>query len=867
MKRRTFLQGGCAAAASGVMPLTGFFDLKAFAADSYMNPNRQTVHYLDPATLILSDKKKAAEFLSATTLGPTLTEIEALTGQSALEWIDDQIAANYDGSEMAAWSIDANGHPVAKAGWFTKVNQEMTPPDFPQPFYFDPDQHIGGGTNGPNVGRNQRLGLETSIDRPGVIPPERMVSTALLYNNPVYGGLFDVTDPDAPKAPRLQLLCKCVWMLSKMIPININGGGFAPSGYGPAAYYELLARHAFGSYADLLESITYFEPMAQMLTHYRNSKENPDQNYAREIIQLFTMGLFRLDDGGNVVLDPVGGQPIENYGGADVAEAAKVFTGLNHPFRTDENAYYTEIPVADGPDGSFLPRQQPRQREGRTYNRHFAGVALRYHVQLSTLAPDYVQYGHRKPPSRVKAGKIYRIHQVATSLTQLGAGNNPQVGQIFTATADGSPGMTSGFVEQQYLGMRGTYPRLRHVSEMYEFGAKSAPGIGLDIPAGTDPETNVRMAIEQFIQHPSTAPYVCTRLIRYATTSTPSPTYVERVVNVFRDDGTGHVGNLAAVWKQIFLDPEFLAANRLPNKFGRIRDPFELYGNFIKSLGCTAYQTALGLDQPTLQEFDPVLGMPMFDERGQTPFYRSGVPGGGPGYVGAGANIAPATAPQNKVAGWIDVSHFMPGNGWKPDSIAAGVWPIIGPSIFGYYTPSYTEEPAASQGVLIPEAEVYTPNARADIYRGLETMILGRVHFLVNQVGGSEVTTAPALFRNWNGIRLGFDPDNQIPARAVEMERIGKGGFSPISFDFLGNLETLMATEIVDKLDLLLCAGRTRQSKKLSIAELMETRTPTTLAQREERVALAIQSLINGPDFWVRYQIPDGLFRDRFSSP
>lgn len=846
------------------MPLTGFFDLKAYAADSHLNPQRQTVHFLDPATLILSDKKKVAEFLSATTLGPTLTEIEGLEGQSALDWIDDQIAANYDGSEMAAWSIDANGHPEAKAGWFTKVNQELTPPDFPQPFYFDPDQNIGNGPDAPNLGRNQRLGIETSIDRPGGIPPERMVATALLYNNPVYGGLFDVTDPNASKAPRLQLLCKCVWMLSKLIPININGGGFRGDDYAPAAYYELLARHAFGTYADLLEAITYFEPMAKMLTHYRNSKDNPDQNYAREIMQLFTMGLFRLDDGGNVVRDPIGGQPIENYGSFEVAEVAKVFTGLNHPFRTDEDAYYTEIPEPNGPDGSFLPDLQRRQREERTYSRHFAGVALRYREQLNTLAPDYVQYGHRKPPSRVTAGKTYRIHEVAPSLNQLGAGSNPQVGQVFTATANGSPTMTSGFVEQQYVGMQGTYPRLRHVSAMYEFGAKSAPGIGLDIPAGTDPETNVRMAIEQFINHPSTAPYVCTRLIRYATTSTPSPTYVERVVRVFRDDGTGQVGNLAAVWKQIFLDPEFLAANRLPNKFGRIRDPFELYGNFIKSLGCTAYQTALGLDQPTLQQFDQWPG-DMFDQRGQTPFYRSGVPGGGPAYVGPGARIAPATAPRNKVAGWIDVSHYMPGLGWKPSSIAAGVWPIIGPSIFGYYTPSYTEEPAASQGVLIPEAEVYSPNARADIFRGLETMIRGRQEFLVDRVGGTQSTTAPSVFRNWDGIRVGFDPDNEIPARAIEMERIGKGGFSPISFDFLGDLNTITATDIVDKLDLLLCAGRTLEPKKRAIVELMETRTPTTLEEQEERVALAIQSLINGPDFWVRYQVSDGLFRDRFS--
>ncbi len=101
-----------------------------------------------------------------------------------------------------------------------------------------------------------------------------------------------------------------------------------------ADYYDILLRNAFGNYRTLLEEVTYHPAMGQYLTHLNNPKSDPDnnifpdENYAREIMQLFSIGLFQLNPDGTAVLDN-NGNSIETYTNDDIVELAKVFTGLS----------------------------------------------------------------------------------------------------------------------------------------------------------------------------------------------------------------------------------------------------------------------------------------------------------------------------------------------------------------------------------------------------------------------------------------------------------------------------------------------------------------------------------------------------------
>lgn len=101
---------------------------------------------------------------------------------------------------------------------------------------------------------------------------------------------------------------------------------------GMADYYDLLLKHAFGNYRDLLYDVTLHPTMGLYLTSVNNFRTTPefnrfpDENYAREIMQLFSIGLFELNPDGSQKL--FNGQPIPTYNNAAIIEFAKVFTGL-----------------------------------------------------------------------------------------------------------------------------------------------------------------------------------------------------------------------------------------------------------------------------------------------------------------------------------------------------------------------------------------------------------------------------------------------------------------------------------------------------------------------------------------------------------
>ena len=116
-----------------------------------------------------------------------------------------------------------------------------------------------------------------------------------------------------------------------------------------AYYQDLLIRNAFGNYRELIDEITYSPAMAVWLTYWRNRKGDertgrmPDENYAREILQLFSIGVVELNMDGSPRLDGQG-REIETYNNDDIVGLAKVFTGLTGKgetfWRSDDDADY-----------------------------------------------------------------------------------------------------------------------------------------------------------------------------------------------------------------------------------------------------------------------------------------------------------------------------------------------------------------------------------------------------------------------------------------------------------------------------------------------------------------------------------------------
>ena len=114
-----------------------------------------------------------------------------------------------------------------------------------------------------------------------------------------------------------------------------------------ADYFDMLCHHATGNFRDLLEAMTKHYAMGRWLDMYRNFKPGPgqrvDENYGREIMQLFSIGLVQLNLDGTPVLDG-NGKTIDTYNTADVIGVATALTGYD-----DNRANMTSIP-----DGSSV---------------------------------------------------------------------------------------------------------------------------------------------------------------------------------------------------------------------------------------------------------------------------------------------------------------------------------------------------------------------------------------------------------------------------------------------------------------------------------------------------------------------------------
>ena len=105
--------------------------------------------------------------------------------------------------------------------------------------------------------------------------------------------------------------------------------------YSLTSFYDLLLDNAFGNFRDLLKDVALSPAMGHYLSHANNSKANPrrnrfpDQNFAREVMQLFSIGLYELNTDGTVRLDS-NGELIPTYDNDDIREMAKIFTGLTY---------------------------------------------------------------------------------------------------------------------------------------------------------------------------------------------------------------------------------------------------------------------------------------------------------------------------------------------------------------------------------------------------------------------------------------------------------------------------------------------------------------------------------------------------------
>lgn len=192
------------------------------------------------------------------------------------------------------------------------------------------------GTRLTDIQRLRQIGYEAWLDEQFAAPVSRQVpylDYVVGLGEPLYQNarmeawfLNAITGPD-------QLRQRVAYALSQVLVVSDANGPLEIEPRAVSVYYDLLIEGAFGNYRDLLGHITRSPAMGSYLSMRGNRRPDtvlnirPDENYAREILQLFSIGLVMLNPDGTPVLQ--GGQPVPSYNQFNIKTFAHVFTGWN----------------------------------------------------------------------------------------------------------------------------------------------------------------------------------------------------------------------------------------------------------------------------------------------------------------------------------------------------------------------------------------------------------------------------------------------------------------------------------------------------------------------------------------------------------
>jgi len=163
-----------------------------------------------------------------------------------------------------------------------------------------------------------------------------------------------LSDPD-------QLRQRVAFALSQIMVVS---GVDVYEAYGLADYQNVLLNDALGNYRTLLQDVTLSSAMGRYLDMANNGATNPqngtvpNQNYAREVLQLFSIGLVALNPDGTQQLD-ASGAPIPTFDAATIEGFASVFTGWTYPPLSGVNSQWTNPPNLDGTMVAFAEHHEP----------------------------------------------------------------------------------------------------------------------------------------------------------------------------------------------------------------------------------------------------------------------------------------------------------------------------------------------------------------------------------------------------------------------------------------------------------------------------------------------------------------------------
>ena len=273
----------------------------------------------------LSNQQLVSRFLQQATFGPTRALISGFPGIEAESGFND-----YPYPFFEQWIDQQMALPVTslRAFWRERSNPGYIDNSAKSPF---------------EVAHNPALGTQLPYwtdgqtrfdpDPADAIAAGRSANDVSFNSNETKQIVWYHVALTAPDALRQ----RAAWALSQIFVVGENGSVQLNAAERFLVYYDIFVRHAFGNFRDILGEVTFNPVMGDYLTYIDNRKADPilgtypDENYAREVMQLFTIGLWKLNQDGTRVADSEG-RPVPTYDNDDIFEFAKIFTGLRRQY-------------------------------------------------------------------------------------------------------------------------------------------------------------------------------------------------------------------------------------------------------------------------------------------------------------------------------------------------------------------------------------------------------------------------------------------------------------------------------------------------------------------------------------------------------
>jgi uncharacterized protein (DUF1800 family) len=333
------------------------------------------------------------------------------------------------------------------------------------------------------IAQVQQTGLQNFLTNQLTLPVTPYADAAVTETNdgPLQQRFF-VQILSAPD----QLRQRVAFALSQIFVISADKIN-VPQAYTP--FLNLLENDAFTNYRQIMQDVTLSPAMGHYLDMVNNDKPNAttgthaDENYARENMQLFTIGLLMLNEDGSPQLS--NGAPVPTYTQDTVEAFARVYTGWTYPTAP--------------------------------------GTTLQKHNPAYWVGPMVALESNHDTGSK----------------------------QLLTYSGAASGGL---------------------------------------LPAGQTSAADLSGALDNIFNHPNVPPFVALRLIQHLVTSDPSPAYIQRVSDVFKNNGAGVRGDMAAVITAVLMDPEARRGDNSATAVGtdgHLQEPILYMAGLLRAFNAT----------------------------------------------------------------------------------------------------------------------------------------------------------------------------------------------------------------------------------------------------------------------------------------